>query len=134
MTFDQKCKQLEAKIIATYTIGTSLEDAEKLAAEFLSAMIMVSEELKKCDLDARMKKTGLKAIRAGVYIKNTLGVERKPTEKALESLIDTDEDCLESQNDFDIAEVEKSSLSRYYDVFMNAHLFYRSVAKGTFGA
>lgn len=133
MTFDQKCKQLEAKIIATYTTGVSLEEAEKLGAEFLSAMLLVSDELKKADLDSRMKKTGLKAIKASIYISNTKGLEKKPTEKALESLVDTNEDALEAQNEYDIAEVEKASLDRYYDVFSNTHIFFRGIAKGSFG-
>jgi hypothetical protein len=133
MTFQEKCKQLEAKIIATYTTGVSLEDAEKLAAEFLAAQLMVSEELKKADLDCRMRKTGLKAIKARLYIDSTKGLEKKPTEKALESIQDSNEEILEIQNDYDSAEVEKASLERYYDVFANSHIFFRGVAKGSFG-
>lgn len=133
MTFDQKCKQLEAKIIATYTTGVSLEEAEKLAAEFLSAMILVSDELKKADLSARMRKTGVKAVRAALYQDAVKGQDRKPTETAIQSIIDSNDTLIAEQNAYDSAEVDKAALDRYYDVFLNSHIFFRGVSKGTFG-
>lgn len=133
MTFDQKCKQLEAKIIATYTTGVSMEEAEKLAAEFLSAMLLVSDELKKADLSARMRKTGVKAVRAALYQDAVRGQDKKPTETAIQSIIDSDDTLISEQNAYDSAEVDKAALDRYYDVFSNSHIFFRGVAKGSFG-
>ncbi len=133
MTFDEKCKQLEAKIIATYTTGVSLEEAEKLAAEFLSAMLLVSDELKKADLSARMRKTGVKAVRAALYQDAVKGQDKKPTETAIQSIIDSNDTLISEQNSYDSAEVDKAALDRYYDVFSNSHIFFRGVAKGSFG-
>ncbi len=59
--FDKLCKSLESKIQQSYTDGVTLEDAEKLAGEFLGAMMAVSNELKSADLNARMRKVGEKA-------------------------------------------------------------------------
>lgn len=133
MTFDEKCKQLEAKIIQTYTTGVSLEGAEKLAAEFLGAMLLVSDELKKADLSARMRKTGVKAVRAALYADAVKGQDKKPTETAIQSSIDSNDTLISEQNSYDSAEVDKASLDRYYDIFSNSHIFFRGVAKGSFG-
>lgn len=133
MTFDEKCQQLEAKIINTYTSGVSLEEAEKLAAEFLGAMLLVSDELKKADLSARMHKTGVKAVRAALYQDAVKGQDRKPTETAIQSSIDSNDTLISEQNSYDSAEVDKASLDRYYDIFSNSHIFFRGVAKGSFG-
>ncbi len=133
MTFHEKCKQLEAKIIQTYTTGVSLEEAEKLAAEFLSAMLMVSDELKKADLSARMRKTGVKAVRAALYQDAVKGQDKRPTVDAINYFIDSSDTYISEQNGYDEAEVDKASLDRYYDVFNNAHIFYRGVSRGNFG-
>jgi hypothetical protein len=60
--------QLEQKIIQSYVEGVTMDQAERLAGEFLSAQLQVSEELKKYDLDSRMRKAGLKAVRSAVYL------------------------------------------------------------------
>ncbi len=133
MTFEQKCKQLEAKIIATYTTGVSLEDAEKLAAEFLAAQILVSEELKKADLSSRMRKSGVKTLRAGLYLDTISGQEKRPTEAQVNAILDSNDIIRDEQLCYDEAEVERASLERYYDVFLNSHIYFRGVAKGSFG-
>lgn len=130
--FTELCKSLESKIQSSYEQGVTLEEAEKLAGEFLYGQIQVSEELKKADLDSRMRKTGVKSIRAAIY-KNILSKnDKKPTEAAIQAEIDTDTLVTSEQESFDKAEVDKNSLERYYDIFVNAHIFYRGVAKGKF--
>jgi hypothetical protein len=132
MKFMLFCTQLEEKIKASYTEGVTLEQAEKLAGEFLYAMLQVSAELKKADLDSRMKKSGVKAVRAASYLDIVQKPDKKPTEMHIQSLIDTDELVSKEQDDFDKAEVERDDLKRYYDIFQNAHVFFRGVAKGKF--
>ncbi len=133
MKFSDLCKSLEDKIKSTYTDGVTMEDAEKLAAEFLFAQLQVSTELKTADLDARMKKSGVKAIRGAIYLDIIQKNERKPTEAAIAAMIDTDKIVLNEQSDLDAAEVSRDDLERYYNIFQNAHIYYRTVAKGTFG-
>lgn len=134
MSFTKLCEQLEAKIQKTYEEGTTLEEAEKLAAEFLGAMMKVSSELKAKDLDSRMKKSGVKAVRAAAYLDIVQKTEKKPTETQIASMIDTDDLVSNEQYGLDKAEVERDDLKRYYDIFQNAHVFYRGVAKGSFSA
>lgn len=134
MSFKELCKSLESKIQATYQEGVTMEQAEKLAAEFLYAQLQVSAELRNFDLDARMKKSGVKAIRGTIYLDILQKNEKKPTEVGIAAMIDTNELVSREQQLLDLSEVERDDLERYYNIFQNAHIYYRGIAKGTFGA
>lgn len=130
--FQEFVEAMEGKIVDTYE-GVTIELAESLAAEFLSAQLQVSKELKKHDLNARMSKSGLKAIRAAVYTESAKLVDgKKPTEAAIAAMVDSDELVLGEQRSLDVAEVERDELDRVFNVFSNAHIFYRGVSKGRF--
>lgn len=107
-------------------------EAERLAGEFLHAQMLVSGEIKKSDLSARMRKSGLKAIRAAVYTETCTASDKKPTEAMITSIIDTHEIVQSEQNELDKAEVERGELERQYDILVNAHIFFRTIAKGNF--
>ncbi len=124
---------LEAKIQNTYTEGTTLENAERLAAEFLGAQMQVANQLQKIDLDARMRKSGVKAVKAAIYMEAATKTEKKPSDVMLQAIVDMDKVVQSEQDGLDTAEVERASLERYYDIFVNAHIFFRGVAKGNFG-
>lgn len=130
MKFKQFCDSLEVKIIAAYEQGVSLEDAEKLASEFLHGMLQVSSELKKADLNSRMRKSGNKAIRAAVYTDICAKSEKKPTESALDHLINMNDLVNKEQDALDSAEVERDELERYYNIFREAHIHFRGVSRG----
>lgn len=132
--FKNMCQELEAQIQNAYTEGISLDEAEKLASKFLSAQLAVSAELTKKDLDSRMRKSGVKAVRAAIYLDILQKNDKKPTETAIASTIDSDKIVLDEQEGLDKAEVERDELKRYYDIFCNAHIHFRSVAKGSFGS
>lgn len=130
--FQKLCRQLESKIQASYEEGVTVTDAEKLAGEFLKAQMSVSNELKVSDLDSRMRKSGLKAVRAAVYMKACSESDKKPTENALENILNTNELVQSEQDSLDKAEVERDDLKRYYDIFREAHIYFRGIAKGKF--
>jgi hypothetical protein len=130
--FETLCKQLEAKIVSSYEEGVTLEEAEKLAAQFLFAQLAVSTELKKADLDSRMRKNGVKSIRAAIYLDIVSKSDKKPTEAQITATIDTDKIVGDEQGAFDMAEVSKADLERYYDIFGNAHVYFRTISKGRF--
>lgn len=127
-----KLKDLESKIQEAYTKGVTLEEAERLAAEFLHAQLWISAQLKKADLDSRMKKSGVKAIRAALYLETVKSSDKKPTEAAIDATLNSNELVIGEQRLLDEAEVDKAELERYYDVFANAHIFFRGVSKGRF--
>src|ERR1700728_1160316 len=132
MTFKEFCSQLEEKIKSTYTEGTTQDEAEKLAAEFLHAQIEVSHELKKSALDARMRKSGVKAVRASAYLDIVKAADKKPTETQIESMINTDSLVAKEQDGLDKSEVERDEFERYYSIFREAHIYYRGLSKGRF--
>lgn len=133
MNLKQMCAELEKEIESAYTAGVTMEEAERLAAKFLHAQLLISSELSKVDLDARMRKSGTKAVRAAVYLSIVSQAEKKPTENQIGSIIDTDEAVKKEQDAYDRAEVDKAQLERYYDIFLNGHIYMRGVAKGSFG-
>lgn len=132
--FEKLCERLEAKIQSAYTEGVTLEEAEKLASEFLHGQLAVSNELKKSDLSSRMRKNGVKAIRAAIYLDTVQKSDKKPTESQLTAMLDSDKIVSDEQEALDLAEVGRDELKRYYDIFTNAHIHFRGIAKGSFGS
>lgn len=131
--FEKTCKALEQEIIRTYSEHVTCEQAEKLAARMLHIQMRVSEELRTAELDMRMRKAGLSAVRATVRSNLCNQSEKKPTEGTIECAILTDETVSREQDSFDKAEVNCNHLKRLYGIFENAHIYYRGIAKGTFG-
>lgn len=125
-------KRLEDKIKQSYEQGITLDEAEKLASEFLYAQLQISAELTKYDLDSRLRKNGVKSIRAAIYLDIVQKSDKKPTEAQIGAMIDADKIVQDEQQAYDQAEVSKAELDRYYDVFQNAHVHFRTVAKGRF--
>lgn len=123
---------LEDKIKSSYETGVTVEEAEKLAAEFLYAQLTISTELSLVDLDARMKKSGLKSIKSAVRQEEIKKHDKKPTEGHLEDVVNLDEIVQGEQERLDQAEVNRALLEAYYNVFKDAHIYYRGIAKGNF--
>lgn len=132
-TSELMCESLETKIQTSYEEGVTLESAERLAAEFLHAQIKISSELKNADLDSRMRKSGVKAVRAAIYLETRSKADGKPTEASIAAIIDTDKIVMDEQRSLDEAEVNRDNLERYYDIFQNAHIYFRAIARGKFG-
>ena len=130
--FEAYCKALKDKIESSYTEGVTTEQAEKLAGEFLVAMMRVADEIKYVSLDSRMKKSGVKAIRAAIYLDIVQRSEKKPTESQIDATITSDKIVIDEQNKLDTEEVSLDQLERYYDIFNNAHVHFRTIAKGKF--
>lgn len=130
--FETLIKKLEDKITDSYTEGVTLEQAERLAGEFLAAQLAVSTQLKKADLDSRMRKTGVKAVRAAIYLEGATKGEKKPSDVLLAAQVDSDQLVIGEQKAYDEAEVEKDELDRYYNIFREAHVYFRGIAKGRF--
>lgn len=126
--------ELEQDIRNAYERPVETDEAQLLASKFLLAQLNAGRELSNLNLDARMKKTGLKALKAQVYLKHaqtSLG-EKKPTEATLSAIVDSDKLVLENQDMFDKAEVERDLIENYLNVFREAHIFMRSLSKGKF--
>jgi len=134
MTFKDRCQELEKLIQSAYEDSLTMDEAEKLAGNFLHAMLQVSSELSKADLDARTRKSGVKAVRAAMYLGIVQSAEgKKPTEAQIGAMTDTNPLVSSEQSALDSAEVLKGELERFYDIFNQAHIYFRQVSKGVQG-
>lgn len=124
--------ELEAVLISSYQSGVTMAEAERLAGRFLHAQMLISSSLRDKDLDSRMRKAGVKAMRSGIYTEVCSKADKKPTEATIDALINTDDTVLSAQREFDTCEVERDELERYYNIFREAHVYFRGIAKGRF--
>lgn len=127
--FESRCKELEQNLVRAYEESTTMEEAEKLAAKFLHACMQVSDQLRITDLDSRMRKSGVKAIKASIYLDACSKADKKPTENALTAMIDSNEIVSGEQTRLDESESCRDYLKNYLDVFTNGHIFFRGIAK-----
>jgi hypothetical protein len=123
---------LHGDIIEAYVTSPTIEEAEKLAAEFLSGQIHAANALRITDLDARMRKAGVKSVRAAVYLEECNKKDKKPTEATLIALIDSNALVCSEQVAFDTAEVDRDLLQNYFNVFKEAHIYFRGLSRGRF--
>lgn len=125
-------KELETQIETSYNEGITLEEAEKLAGKFLTAQFLVSQELKKADLDSRMRRSGVKAVRAAIYMEAATKTDKKPSDVMLQALVDMNELVQGEQRSFDEAEAEHDDLERQYSIFREGHIYFRTLSRGKF--
>ncbi len=132
MKFADYAKELEKDIQNAYESSPTIEEAEKLAAKFLTAQIRTGQELAAVDLDARMRKTGLKAVKAAMYLETASKGDKKPSDVLIGAVVDSDKVVAETQDGFDRAEVLRNELENYLSVFNDSHIYFRALAKGRF--
>lgn len=123
---------LEEKIVDSYTTSISMEGSERLAGEFLRAQLLASKELKNLDLDSRMRKASVKSLRAVAYKEASTTSDKKPTESALEHVINSHPVVQKEQDEYDKSEANKSELERYLNIFQQAHHYYKGLSKGEY--
>ncbi len=131
MNFNELKNELMREIQDSYESGVTLDKAEKLAAKFLTAMLAASTELKNKDRDVKMRKAGLKAVKARAFL-DTLRGETKLTEAGRVATVDTNELVNAEQDAFDSVEVDRDDLERVYNTFKEAHIHYRGISRGRF--
>ncbi len=132
--FFVECEEIIEKAYAES--GPTMEEAEKHAARFLHAGIKAADALRTADLDARMKKAGQKAIEAKVYIEcASPGPDgKKPTVDMINALVNQNTLFQKATDARDTAEVKRDQLTHYLDIFREAHVYFRGIAKGSFSA
>jgi hypothetical protein len=128
------CSELKTIIENAYNEGVTVLEAEKLAAKTLVVRLELSQELKVVDLDSRMKKHGVKVTRADAYMSEIKKHDKKPVESYLEAVISTDGNVIEAEHDYAKADVHREMIENYLDIFKDAHIYFRGIAKGTYEA
>lgn len=130
--FQTLYNELTDEIKKAYESNVTLEEAEKLASKFLYAQILISDEIRSVDLDCRMKKSGVKAVRAAVYLEEACKGDKKPSDVMLGALVDRNELVIGEQTSFDEAEVNKDALYNALSILKEAHVHFRQISKGRF--
>ena len=130
--FISMAEGLKKEIERAYEESITVEEAEKLAGKFLHAQMLAANELQNADLDARMNKTGVKALKAAVYLNEATKGDKKPSDVFIGAVVDSDKMVEKEQKRLDEAEVYRDSIQNYYNIFREAHVFYRQISKGSF--
>jgi hypothetical protein len=125
-------KELKATIDRVYNEGCTILEAERLAARTLSIRLDISDRIKEVDLDARMKRHGVKATRAQVYMDEIVKFDKKPAEAYLENAVNLSNLVDVAESLYSIADTEVDRLKTYLGVFSDAHIYFRTIAKGTY--
>lgn len=112
--------------------GIGLDAAEKAAGKSLMVMNELSEQLKEADKDRRFRKRGVKSIRSAIRMEEVKKHDKKPTESALEDVLNTNEIVASQEEAFDTAEVGAEELERQFGIARESHLWFRAISKGTF--
>jgi hypothetical protein len=128
------CQELKTIIENAYNEGVTIQDAERLAAKTLVVRIDLSQELKVVDLDSRMKKHGVKVTRADAYMEEIKKHDKKPVESFLEAAVTMNGNVIEAEHDYAKADVHREMIHNYLDIFKDAHIYFRGIAKGTYEA
>ncbi len=132
MKLKELCESLEQDIKKSYEVGCTLEEAERLSAKFLHGMLSATKELKNVSLDAKMRKSGTKALKAALYLDKVKKSDKKPSDTLLNNIVDASGLVqVEEQQQYE-AEENKEELERYFSIFKEAHIYYRGIGKGRF--
>lgn len=126
------CEELKVAIEKAYSEGITIPDAERLAARTLIVRLGLADSIKSASIDSKMKKHGVKAIRGAVYMDIISKSDKKPTEAALEAQVNLDAIVGKEEEAYATAEADYYHLTAYLDVFKDAHIYFRGIAKGTF--
>src|ERR1035437_7680428 len=108
--FESICKELSQTIERVYNEGCTILEAERLAARTLSVRMVLADDIKTKDLDARMKKHGVKAIRAKAYMDELVKYDKKPAETFLENAVNTCALVEAAETLYAVADTEKERL------------------------
>lgn len=127
----QLCEELEEDIKNAYEGEITISDAEKLAAKFLGAQMVLARELSVVDLSARMRKSGTKAVRAAVYLNEATATEKKPSDVLLNAKVDSNELVEKSQKELDEAEVESDLIQNYLNISKEGHIYFRGLCRNS---
>lgn len=127
-----KYNQLIKEVEAVADQGITLDHAERVAGLALSTMNQLSEQLLITERNRRMRKAGLKAIKAATRQEEIKKHDRKPTESQLDDVLALNALVQQEEDGFDDAEVETELLERQFGIAKECHLYFRSVSRGRF--
>lgn len=115
-----------------HTTGVTMDQAEKYAARFLEAQLTLACELASIDIDARMKKNGMKAAKAQAYLDICRASDKKPSDVYIEQEVTLNKTVNATVDMFERLDARRENLMLYMGIFKDAHVYFRGIAKGTY--
>lgn len=131
-TRDEEFSELQGILHQAYEGSVTIEDAERYAALFLETQMKIATRLQRADLDARMRKSGVKATRAKVFQAECAKSDKKPSDSVLEAAIEVSEEVRTEQQNYDNADSTREMLQTYLGIFREAHIYFRGISKGRY--
>jgi hypothetical protein len=131
-TIQELCEELQVAVTEAYESGVTMERAEAMAARMLGAQLTIAAALATADLNARMRKNGVKAIKASVYMQEIARYDKKPSEGFLEQAVNAEKLVTDEADAYEKADATKEELQSYFGIFKDAHIYFRGIAKGSF--
>ncbi len=125
----EECRRI---ITEAYGSPVSIDDATLYAARFLATQMTVADELQKTELDARMRKNGVKVVSSKAYLDEVARHDKKPSDTLLENTVASHELVKREQEALARAEVRANYLDNYYNILKDGHIFFRGIAKGKY--
>lgn len=130
--FKTTINSVKEQIEASYEKGMTVSEAEVFATKLLGYMMQLSEAIRSADLDCRMRRAGLKAIRAAMYLEFAAKGDKKPSDVMLDHMINSNPLVQGEQERFDNAEVNKEEIERNFKIFELAHQHFKKMGQGAF--
>lgn len=131
-TLEQELAECRRIITEAYESAVMMSDAELHAARFLGMQMLVADELAKADLDSRMRKNGVKALKAAIWFDAATKDEKKPSDKQLDATVDKDPKVQDEQRAYDGADARREALYNWLGILKDGHIFFRGIAKGKY--
>jgi len=123
----QEIKDLIEKYSALLSLSKSisLPEAERRASEFLVAMAKITD-IRHMFSEDKIKYT---SVQTAVYAQElSKGTAKTMTENKVTA--EASAEYLKAREDLERIENDIAYLRSYYDIFNNAHIFFRTMAKG----
>lgn len=120
-------KEFISKYTALLPVGTSISytEAEKRAGEFLVAMATITSWRH----DFTVEKIKLLSVQTSVYAQELgKGTAKTMTENKVTA--EASGEYTRAREDLEMVDNDISYLRTFYEIFNNAHIFYRTMAKG----
>lgn len=120
-------KEFVDKYVKLLPIGTSISftEAERRAGEFLNALAYITD----CRHLLSGEKIKLESVKSMTYAEE-LSKSTGKTVLEKESGIEASAAYIKAREDLESIENDLNYLKAYWDLFMNGHIFYRTMAKG----
>jgi hypothetical protein len=122
-------EQLQKRVSEVYENGTTVSQSEEITHELADAEFKLVTMITPLDLDARMRRHGVKQIRAAVYLDIIKNSEKKPTEAQIAAMVDSDSLVSDAQKGYDGAEAALAEAERLLDAVHNSQVVFRTLMK-----